>query len=385
MARKKTGKAPTDVNERGEVLYVCTTPFQIMTSISMVKASGESADLFVDPQFSDAEEILARIRKERVFRQVINAEDSMLKKMRTRKGLLKYICFAFRLINGKRLYCDMLHGEFEYKSLYASSNNAVTRYLMNYILKRKMETRFILFDDGGSSYDNDAVAGFYRSKTARLNRLIVKEIKAQPYTRYLYMPELFQKMHPDNLGEVIRIKNWAQNNELCEMLLRIFNAQLVSVQEKAVFLDTLCEEVFDEQTAKRYEHAIELIIDAIGASNIGIKRHPRDKKKNKYCISEIARNGVPFECLIPKMGNDKVLITYSSTAAILPKILFDKELYIIFLFKMFDSVSSNSLQTEIFLDYFSQYYSNQDRIMFPKDEQELLYCINRVTKLINDN
>ena len=39
-----------------DACYFCTTPFQILSSLSLVQAMGEAADLYIMPQFAHAEE-----------------------------------------------------------------------------------------------------------------------------------------------------------------------------------------------------------------------------------------------------------------------------------------------------------------------------------------
>ena len=91
----------------GRSLYVCTTPFQIMTCISKVLTDKEEADLLVDPQFCDAESIMERLRQEHIFRRVINTgESKRLCSIRKKEGLVRKLSLSVALV-GEGAYIEI--------------------------------------------------------------------------------------------------------------------------------------------------------------------------------------------------------------------------------------------------------------------------------------
>ena len=64
-------------------LYICTTPFQIISSISMCMSFGNDADILIDPQSRNSDKYISNIRKLSVFKNVFNAKEiEILNKIR---------------------------------------------------------------------------------------------------------------------------------------------------------------------------------------------------------------------------------------------------------------------------------------------------------------
>ena len=369
----------------GRSLYVCTTPFQIMTCISKVLTDKEEADLLVDPQFCDAESIMERLRQEHIFRRVINTgESKRLCSIRKKEGLVRKLSLSVALVGGRRLYRDILQGEEQYSCIYASSNNEVTRYLMNYVLKRSWDTEFAFFDDGEGSYDDNVEIGLGRNRRSFVNRLLVREIGDKSVRRYLYFPNLYRNLHPEFQGEIIQLPKWSDNESLKEVFDRLFRLnEIEDIDERFIVLDILEREVFGEEEGDRYKQVIDRICQSVGVENVRIKRHPRDKRVSESGVKEIKERGVPLECLISKFGEDeKVLIALTSTATFLPKALLGKEYYIVLLYRLFSVNLGEEEQRDKYYEYLKNSYVDRGRVMIPGDEGELFTCIENLKALV---
>lgn len=364
-------------------LYICTTPFQIMSSITLAQMKNEGADICIDPQFKNAEKYIENLSREKLFSAVYNAENSkmLLALRRGYKGFAEKTKLAADLFFGKRIYCELVQGKKRYKTIYTSGNNEITRYLMNYVLKKGWNTEIVFFDDGEGSYDSNSVYGFGRKDRTFKSRILMKEIKERPYTYYLYSPEYYRYIHPNTENKIYQLNKWNADRTTMATIERVFElADIEQIPERFILLDTLRNEVFNEQDAEKYKNIINLIITAVGARNICVKKHPRDLETYDGDVRIYGNRSVPFECLIPQFGNDdKVIIALSSTAVFMPKILLEKEYHVILLYRLFQSNWVNEAQREMLYRALINDYHDKSRIMIPESEEELRACLKRIT------
>lgn len=363
-------------------LYICTTPFQIMSSISLAQMKKESADICIDPQFMNAAKYIANLSKEELFSGVYSAIDSpTLSKLRTpNKGFVKKALMLGKLFSGKQMYCELVHGHKKYRTIYTSSNNDITRYLMNYILKRGWNTEIVFFDDGEGSYDDTIVYGLGGKEKKLIYRLVMKEIGEQAYSIYLYSPEYYKRIHPNTNYTIYQLPRWNKNQETMAIIERVFELDgIEQIEERYVLLDIIRAEVFNPTDSDRYKSLINRIIETVGKESICVKKHPRDLERYEDGVKEYGNRSIPFECIMTQFkGEDKVLISLTSTSVFMPKILLDREYYIILLYRLFQLQLGDETQRDELYKLLAEDYRNQSRIMIPSNEGELLACLDRL-------
>ena len=156
-----------------DAMYICTTPFQIMSAISLVVDREEKADLYIDPQFEGAAEMAERIRQRKIFDTVkvldkvkairyVRGADSTLQRYRRIFALYHQI----DVVAGEILIPDR-----SYTAMYATHNVFIANLVMVYFSKFEIKTRIYFFDDGEGSYDNRDI--FKISRGDQLSKRII--------------------------------------------------------------------------------------------------------------------------------------------------------------------------------------------------------------------
>lgn len=99
------------------------------------------------------------------------------------------------------------------------------------------------------------------------------------------------------------------------------------------------------------------------------KAHPNEVLNGIYDGFEMYNTNLPWELTVNYCNDSNIFISFFSTAAITPKILFNKEPRVIFLFRLLQPYIF--FQAEEFLIRIRNSYYNKDRVMAPRNVKEL--------------
>lgn len=111
-------------------------------------------------------------------------------------------------------------------------------------------------------------------------------------------------------------------------------------------------------------------------------QHPRNYLENKYHFSENSGSHIwELKILDKEDFDDKLLISVHSTACFSPKMLYDKEPYIIFIYKLGSyEVSNMTPALEKTIAAFKASYSDPDKVMIPENIEEFEKCLKKYLK-----
>lgn len=350
-----------------DTCFVCATPYQIMAAISIVYNSEKTADLFVLPDFLKAEEYAQRIRGLSIFSKVVLVDTARFeahKRSRNRNVFRIGRTYNYLRIN---YIVKSIVGDSFYKEIYISTRHNIGDLISIYFIKRGSEV--IFYDDGeGSYFWPDIYEASGMDKVIR-TILFGKRAVGLSDKRMLYCPELFINAF-GNSYNVSSIPNWSQDESLLSIINYVcgYNEKL-RINHKYVILDTIPSEGLNSDEQIIYENLLDKCINKFGKDLI-IKKHPRDKREPKSNCEYYQFPDIPFEviCANSDVGN-KVLICSSSTAVLTPKLLFDLEPRVIFLYHITGGVTNNSKRDD-FISGIKALYHNKDRIMIPNTEEE---------------
>ena len=354
-----------------DAMYLCTTPFQIMSAISLVINMNETADIYIDPQFSNAQEYASRLKELRLFRNVVVLSNiGITKRMRNSGKVMRSA-----IITGLYLWSKSFCGKFlikdtYYNKMYISNNGFYANILKVYFGKHKIDTEVIYFDDGEGSYDNERVFNESRNND-RLKKLLGIKKEERSLIRFLYFPFLYKALNSDSKDIIKQLPFWDSNKRVEESIIYIFG-KAEPISEKYIILDTMPYEWMDAVEAEEYIELIKHICDQAGIDQVCIKKHPRDKASYGEEYKEYSGRSTPFECICLSTNmENKVLITLSSTAVLTPKMLFDQEPYIILLYKLFSLKSANDERRDRLYYNIANNYNKSERVMIPETFEEL--------------
>ncbi len=349
--------------------FFCSTPYQIIAAVSIVRQNHETADLYV--LFDGPKDYLEGIRKENIFSEV-----KFVEKINSTS--------AYRLLQrlgnlGKYVKCDRIAEEIlvpntRYNKLYFSNRGIEARCCFFHYVKNNIPIERILFDDGASSYLNDFYV-YIRKEDALVRKLLFGEKALEPVSRkMLYSPDLYQMTCKSTKKYKIekidgKFDNY-ETKELCNRIFQFKDSDLI--KENCILLDCIKDEILDKEGQKKLQFLYRKIFQEYGAENIIVKPHPRDNAKMEGGAKYYSNYKLPLECLYMNLNcSEKVLISVSSTAVATPKILFDQEPYVILLYRLLDLKKINMDDLDRYYRNCKSLYRHPERFMIPENEEEL--------------
>ena len=353
-----------------DVCYICTTPFQLMTILALQLKNKESADLYIDPHFDDVHLYQERIKRLGIFNNVILIDEFINNKIRQERNKLKRkikIIFLFKSNYIKKLFNGKI-----YAKVYTSSNALIFLLIRKYYRKNGIDFDTIYFDDGEGSYDD----------FIKIYNEVIKYNKSTLQNVYLYSPELFRECYPDFQLDIKEIPRWFSKNEIKESIEYVFKKkEEVVLKDRIIILDTIKNECLASADATKLELFYKKIAEKCHYKNIILKKHPRDKNTCGR-IKEYKYNSIPFEYIAMESNiNDKVLISLSSSAVIMPKIVLDQEPTVILLYKLFKMTIGEDLTRDTMYKKCKYMYRNTEKFIIPSNWDELHLAINEILKI----
>ena len=378
-----------------EVCFFCTTPFQVMGSISIVKNENlTNADLYIYTSFNDCEKIAAKLEQLRIFRRVFTVDyeklglelDLTAERFLIIKKALILLLFIKNLLFLNITAKKFLDSNAVYKEIYVSTNNFGGRITILSYIKRKLPIEVYHYDDGIASYYGTGDIDNIKLYDKVLRILFVgKRAVDIPFTKQLFSPDFYQSVcklsnaaHPQNMKAIKKMEplTRCKSNDL--IINEIFGLTSdCSIQQKFVFFETIHAEDYNTKGINVAKNIVSLTKKTVGVENIIFKFHPRDKDIDPS-LPHIKNTSVPFECFCYFNDfSDKVLITNFSTAVITPKIFYDQEPTIVFLYKIMSDYLISNIDTTI-VDALKAIYSDKSKIIIPENVEELTEALENL-------
>lgn len=370
-----------------DACYFCTTPFQILSSLSLVKAMGEKADMYIMPQFSHAEDYGEKIRKTGAFRhvKVVDEPGIIHKYFKHRNGLINHLEIARSYLFVDEITKMVLEPGVFYSKMYVSSRAYTGRVVQMHLIKHRIPTEIIYYDDGEGSYVNDAT--YKPRKTDAIVRQILFGRKANDTnrTKYLYSPEFYHLLNPGTEQEDVRpLPFFTNDNAQKNYINSVFDYEdQKNIHADCIILDTLrdgFEPMFNQFLLGLYGEAA----DTVGRERTSIKCHPRDTMPKEPGFQYYNNTSIPFEVLCLNMNmNQKVLVAISSTAAVIPKLLLDQEPFVIMLYKMTDRFQGKEPASRRYYEQCKNLYRNKERFMIPNTMEEFHDMLRQIKDVMD--
>lgn len=351
--------------------YICSTPYHLINSI-IIKDSYYKSDyniLILTNNCNCAVELINRVRDEKIFDESILIDDSSLRNDKDKK-MAHYCLLAKRYLNTK------LINQYICIKLPADRLIVYSFTLFNTLVQSKLikngKTRVFVGEDGIRDYiykDFGIVEPKYFIFFKKIRNFFGVPLITIPsnYIRYIYMPEIRQKLYGDTNS--LRILEKGSMEKELKVINKVFNFPLEAViREKFIYFDS----VYDSKLMELQKRIIYEIKDYCG--DFILKQHPRNTEKynnvNKYQYSNLPWEVICMNCDL----NRHVLITVNSNACISPKFMLNSEPRIIFLYRLF--LKGKALEdTEKLVFILRELYEDKSKIKIPNDIDELKIII----------
>lgn len=350
--------------------FIGTVPFTIIEAVNFVLSHEvKDADLYLVKVFDGAEEVGKRISELKIFNNVYILEDILLTYPITLKkciGVMK---------NGKKVLRSLKNRKYEF-CYYNNSGWLINSFFYTGFMQSNPAIKNIFIEHGYYSYVTDyADKPWYLKWLIRLFGLKCMD-GSMIDTIYMFEPELMCAPHS---GKIEKMKKLDKNTpRLIEALNHIFDYDIE--QNEYLDKDIIIMEQGPMKVAFDKDAFWDKVFECIDMERTIIKAHPRQKN------STLANRGaavsqnhtLPWEMEILNNDiNNKVQITIFSGACVSPKLMFDDEPTVIFLYKLLP-VDYSFLGKKImeFADQIGQKYHNTKKYFVPEDFEQLRdYCL----------
>ena len=355
------------------VCIICDTPYQLFNAlninINLLKDEDITIDLYVEPQFPNANEILERINQENIFSKIKLYKCNSI--MNFSSSMKSYFIKIASILSPKYSIKKCLGKQEKQETKYDEIYCSVLSYFALSLYRTNNNSNLILFEDGTGSYNGNIMTKAYGNiKLYKFLGVNIESIK--PIALFVYNKRFCRSTITDNVCELPGIKEWS--DKYLKLLYRVFDYGIgeTHISRKITYLTTPLNQYNESQI-----HTINMIEDKLGdySDNCIIRFHPRDHRTiNNGALIDDSNSLWELKCA-ELITNDNVLIGLYSTAQFTPKIIYDKEPYLIFLYKMVYS------ETKLFDDNIIELirnYRDKSRIYIPTSIAELEQILEQI-------
>lgn len=354
-------------------LFICSSVFQVFNIANLCASNFElgSSDVLLLDYGTDIDKYLDLNFMKRTFNEV-----KVIKHKRKNKSISVYINVLKEILKSIIL-CN--NWKIEYRNIFISGTEIYSK-IYAYRYMDHFENLFYI-EDGLESYDavldekskkvQDTVFQvFYKERPLNLCKAL-----------YLYEPSFaINNTYNKVIFNIPKVK---KDTCVAKIIKNIFLGNTIEIKQKVIFLEAWFNDL------EKYMFQVELlqiIADIIEFENIGIKKHPNNiNNKDIYEDNLIIEGISSFELNnLYYSLNEKVLISIISTACLTPKMIYDEEPYVIFLYKIFLSKYEFSewISTEEVILKIKRNYRVPSKIMIPETISELKGYLNSINIMI---
>lgn len=355
-------------------LILCCTMYQLINAVNILenKLKPEETDLLLC-HGADFSSIVPQIEEMHLFRQIYQVPTYLQYERDFRDKLSDMETKQI----GKRSKKFFLYPEFQigYQHFYTPIDDVYGKLLYYYLLEGSSHIDIHFYEDGIASYTKD-----YRWRTLH-DRLPHSYYGKKAFDKnivdhYLYEPDLY--CGSESMCPILPIDKLTEKNISTNVIKELFENTCIGrnpIQEPFVFF---VEAFIDKFVTVEDIPVLDYIASIVGKENILVKLHPREP------IDRFTRRGYKVEKAIPfpweaqvlcNAISQKAVLSFSSTASLTAKTVFDLNLFSIFMYSIpvigaNYSIKSMPKLTNFFNKAFKLYEENC--IMFvPKSFDEL--------------
>lgn len=357
-----------------KILLICGTPFQTFNTLNIVYSSkGKSFDICIFDRFNLAREYTEKIRtlpniNKCVFIADYNKDYIAGYQL---KGFIKNLHSVYVYLHPKKslknFFTDLLEWEyFTSKDRYDLIMAPTPSFFLQCIEKLNQGASLDYYEDGLGSYLGD-----FNKESASIERKLFSKIFKVGYnvlpvrTLYVYNPSICKS----TVAKTIK--------QLPIVSISFLN-KVGFLFEKSSYKNTVHYIWFTQITLTGTDKDTLKILKEI-SQDVMIRMHPKDRNIGFYKEYgfDIDDGSNLWEYIIGKTDiENTVLISASSTAMMTPKLLYDKEPYIIFTYKLYGIIDGVITDVDIIkIDYvirqIRNLYRKKNRVLVPSSIEEL--------------
>ncbi len=346
--------------------FIAYTPFHLLNVLSYVYTYEiEDADLYAICMFKPYEDMMDSIKALGLFTNVYVADVDCLQRneklwtligMTNPQGLVKHLFGESNVKNKK--YTDIY---FSYP----------TRFIDVFVSMYK-DAHVYAYDDGLGSYIGDVFKESLGSKYEFV-RTVFGVKHRYPECIYLNNSE-FSIASRDCPAKPLKARELTSEER--QNINSVYEFSETDVYRKYRFI-YLNRPHSDAKNVDDYKNDERKILDELSSSQTIIRLHPRETNLSFYDGFSFDENkGWELLCM-NCLSDSNVLISGYSTAQFTPKMFYDKEPYVIFIYKLIADLVVNP-EMERMIDRLKESYRVSNKVMVPDNHDEFRMMISKL-------
>lgn len=356
-----------------KVAFVCDTPYQCLNALNLfwntyMGRKDVLVDLYIVDQFKNARGIYERICRKKLFHNVY-----FLRREKNRtlpQGLKRSLLVAYSYLNTTRAVRNQFDGEVP-RNKYDAIYSAVMTCFISALVTLNPKAEFMLFDDGTGSYSGDIIANGGGAAYKLFSKLTGRGAEARKATKlFVNNPSMCKSTAAE---EVCQMPPFEQ--DFLDVAYEVFGVEKREGKLSGIVLLT-----HPSQNVQLGEDMRNIVSWMRPYQDKTLVRpHPRDTDLDLYDGFALDTKGEMWELMISQMDMDRILLMASySTAQVTPKLLYDKEPWLVFTYHLATASSEESKSRyDLLVKELSDTYRNKHRIMVPNSVQELSDCLKK--------
>ncbi len=350
--------------KRLENLFVCSSVFHIFNVINLCGSEfgfKNSDILLIDFGTNIVEYIDLNF-----MRNIFNEVNVVKHKRRTKKRNVSFYFIVLKEILKNKLQSNKWN--IEYENIFIAGTEIYSKiYSYRYM---NPSTNLYYYEDGLASYISVLEKDFKRRQDTVFDFFYRKS--PLELCKGIYLYETNNLIHNSYAKEVYSIPKIKDNTFVNKTIKKVFKNNVKEIRQKIIFLEAW----FNELVKYRFQRELlENVISIVGDINVGIKKHPNSINDDKLYENDNVIDGISsFELNNMYYSlKDKILISIISTASLTPKMIYDEEPYVIFLYKIFLSKCECSEWGDIeeIIYKVQKSYREPSKIMIPESLSDL--------------
>lgn len=362
------------VEEERRTAFIIWTPLHLFNAVRYILSRGliGKCDAFYVCQSAGMESYFNGALNEGIFKNTYFTTFEKLKKNQhiweITSGLL---CPS--------LYVRHIFGREATDNYYDQLFMSVPTRLNDAIIRSNCCGEVIGYDDGTGSYAGN-IYQISLGKKYEATKNIISRKRYSIHKEFLNNTE-YTYSRKDGIKQY-RLVSRELDDEERRQLRRVFafgNYEQISTY---IYLNQpIGELVMDDSYFNKEKEVLETLHKKLG-DEISVRMHPRESDKASYKKFTLMDNTSMWEMICTeKIDNNNTLISFFSTAQFTPKMLYNKEPNLVFLYKLFDNCDSGVVRRiEALIEELRETYIEKERILIPETVDDLDEIIETLKK-----
>ena len=353
--------------------FISNSPLKILNTINVVvnnvENTKDTTDVFVEMWFKNAEELCGKLEETGLFNKVYRC----YRKNEVKLDRLIDLIGHQRILEGYT-FSDTGFMNNHYDQLFVGD-----RGLLGVALSYMNKPDVFIYDDGIITYSGNCIIDERTYKYPWINRLFKLDVFSFNIQKLYVNNKDFCKSTISENIEQLPLLN--KDNKAVDIIKKVFDYDSNSLlnDHRMVILEQPLEERENYNDTKFIDIVNELDIKEF---NPLVRLHPRQKDLVYENIDmDTVNNMWELEC-IETITDEHILLSFFSTVQFSPKMIANREPYVIFMYKLFlTRLDGNEIPWfNEMIDQLKEKYSDSSKIFIPNDFNELKQIIESLRK-----